>query len=261
MKETTVIKAGGALLSDADAVDRIWSAVARMRETRRVVLVHGGGPRATEIARRLGHEPRVIRGRRVTGDLDLQIVKWTMRGELNVNLVAEAAAHGVRAVGVSGVDGRTLRVVRRPQWNVDGERVDFGWVGDVEHVETTMLDYLLDGGFVPVIAPLGIDAEGRIYNVNADTVSCALAAAIGADEYLLVTESGGVRLDANDATSHLSTIGLREYEEGTANGWIADGMIVKLKVAFDALIAGVSKVYIVAPGGILDRTQGTRVIE
>lgn len=260
MNGTIVIKAGGALIADRDSVDRLWTAIARLQRENRLILVHGGGPRATEVARRLGHEPRVVHGRRVTTDVDLEIVKWTMRGELNVDLVARAQGHGIRAVGISGADGSTLQVTKRPPWTIDGERVDFGWVGDVQGVNTELLNALTGAGYVPVIAPVGIDPDGNLYNVNADTVSLAIASALSCDEYLLVTASGGVRRDASDAASHMATISPREYESGKSEGWISDGMIVKLKVAFDALVAGIPAVYVVSPEGILDRNLGTRIV-
>lgn len=257
--ETTVIKIGGALVSDEEALDVLWSAVAALLSPRRVVVVHGGGARATELARQLGHEPRMIHGRRVTTDLDLDIVQWTMRGELNGRLVAGAAAHGIRAVGLSGADGPFLHVVKRPPWNVDGETVDFGWVGDIDSVDAALLDLLLDHRYVPVVAPLGVDIHGQLYNVNADTVSCAVAGALSADEYLLVTEAGGVRRKADDPDSRLAACDAALFERGKKDGWIEGGMRVKLEVAFDALSQGVSGVYIVSPQGILDRSIGTRV--
>ncbi len=260
MTGPTVLKIGGALVSRPEAVDALWRAVAQIRASRPVLLVHGGGPRATELARKLGHEPRIVEGRRVTGDLDLQIVKWTMRGELNADLVAASRTHGVDAVGISGADGSTIQVEKRPAWDVDGERVDFGWVGDIQQVDTRLLHHLLEGSFVPVVAPLGVDGAGRIYNVNADTVSCAIAVAVRAHEYLLVTESGGVRRNAEDAESHLSSISRAEYERGLSEGWIGDGMIVKLKVAFDAITRGIPQVYVTSPEGLLDRSLGTRVV-
>lgn len=260
MAKTTVIKIGGALVAREEALAALWSAVAGMMDSRRVVVVHGGGPAATEIARRFGHEPRMVHGRRVTTDTDLRIVQWTMRGELNSTLVAYARRAGVTAVGISGADGAVLRVVKRPPWTIDGESVDFGWVGDVQSVESQLLDVLLENGYVPVVAPLGIDDSGLLYNVNADTVSCALADALGADEYLLVTESGGVRRNASDPKSHLDVCSRDEYERGVSEGWIEGGMRVKLKVAFDALNSGISDVFIVSPADILTRDRGTKIV-
>lgn len=261
MSRTTVIKIGGALVGREEALRALWSSVAKMIQDRAVIVVHGGGPVATDVARTLGHEPRMVYGRRVTGDTDLRIVQWTMRGELNSTLVANAHRAGVRAVGISGADGATLNVVRRPPWIVDGEEVDFGWVGDIQTVDASLLKVLISNDYVPVVAPLGIDGNGQLYNVNADTVSCALAAAIGADEYLLATESGGVRRDAEEADSHMDVISRDAYQRGVNEGWIQGGMLVKLKVAFDALDAGIPRVSILSPEDLMSHQGGTRVVE
>ncbi len=260
MPKTTVIKIGGALAGREDALEALWSSVAKMIEEQHVIVVHGGGPIATHVARSLGHEPRMVHGRRVTSDMDLRIVQWTMRGELNSRLVAHARRAGVRAVGISGADGAMLVVVKRPPWMVDGEQVDFGWVGDIAHVDASLLNLLTSGGYVPVVAPLGIDEAGLLYNVNADTVSCALAAAVDADEYLLVTDSGGVRREADEPASHLHVCSRALYDEGIEEGWIQGGMRVKLKVAFDAVDAGVPCVRILSPEDLSSADGGTRVV-
>ncbi|MEX0747195.1 MAG: acetylglutamate kinase [Rhodothermales bacterium] len=256
---TTVIKIGGTLIGDDEALETLWRSVKEMGG--RVIIVHGGGPHATEIARSLGHEPRMVHGRRVTTELDLRIVQWTMRGELNSRLVAGAFKSGIRAVGLAGSDAGLVRVVKRPPWTIDGEQIDFGLVGDVQEVDPTVLNLLLDGGFIPVVAPLGIDMEGRLYNVNADTVSCEIASSIDAQQYLLVTDSGGVRRDAADASTLMETCSTTEFAAGLEEGWIQGGMRVKLQVAFDALKAGVRDVFVLPPEGIIDHSRGTKIIE
>src|SRR5690606_14654940 len=148
---------------------------------------------------------------------------------------------------ISGVDGATVQVDRRPPWRIDGEEVDFGWVGDVREVSPLLLQTLLDGGFVPVVAPVAVDSSGQTYNVNADTVAQGIARALSADRFLLVTESGGVRRHADEPDSLLTQVTRAAYEQGCADGWIAGGMIVKLRVAFDALSSGVRDVLIVPP--------------
>ena len=255
-----VLKIGGALLAMPNAMETFWTSVAALREKTSVVIVHGGGPQATEVARRLQHEPRIVHGRRVTSDVDLEIVQWTLRGALNTSLVAGAARHGLAAVGLSGADGGTLRVTRRPPWEIDGETVDFGWVGDVERVDVRLIETLLARGFIPILSPLGLDAAGLVYNVNADTVACAVAEALAAASFLLVTESGGVRRDADDALSHLDRCDLATFERGVEEGWIAGGMRVKLHVAFQALDAGISDVAILPPASLLDRANATRLV-
>jgi len=254
---SVVVKLGGAILADPTAVAEVWRGVAALDAP--AVLVHGGGPQATALARRLGHEPRIVAGRRVTSDLDLDVALWTLRGELNARLVAAARPAGVTAVGVSGADGGLVTVVRRPPREVDGETVDFGHVGDVQSVDPALLAALLDAGFTPVVASVCADAAGALYNVNADTVAYEIALALGAERLDLVTEAGGVRRDAADPATALRQLAAAEVEAGVAEGWIAGGMRPKLEVALDALRRGVPAVRVCAPADIA-AAGGTTVI-
>lgn len=253
----TVIKLGGALLADTEALTDVWRGVAALRDAGPVVLVHGGGPQVTALTRRLGHEPRIVAGRRVTTDLDLDVVLWAMRGELNARLTAAALAADVPAVGLSGVDGGLVRVERRPPQNRDGEVVDFGHVGDVVRCNPDVLRALLSAGFVPVIASPCADESGNLYNVNADTVALAIADALGAGALLLVAEAGGVFQDLNDAGSRIASLDETGFERGVSEGWIAGGMRPKLEVGFDARRRGVPHVRICAPAALTDPAAGT----
>lgn len=253
----TVVKLGGALLADPAALAAVWSGVATLCSAGPIVVVHGGGPQATDLARRLGHEPRFVAGRRVTTDLDLDIALWTMRGALNARLVASARATGLPAVGLSGVDGGLVTVERRPPKMVDGTTVDFGHVGDVTGSDPAVLEALIGAGFIPIIAPLCADGAGHVYNVNADTVALTLAEAAWADTLLFVAESGGVFRDPADPSSRLAGLDVRGFEAGVAEGWIAGGMRPKLEVGFEARRYGVPHVRICAPDGVADETSGT----
>jgi acetylglutamate kinase len=257
---TVVVKIGGALIADAEAVAAVWRGVAALRERHAVVVVHGGGVQATDLTRRLGEEPRILAGRRVTSDLGRDAVVWTVRGELNARLVASAQAAGLRAVGLSGVDGGLVRVERRAPRDVNGETVDFGWVGDVIAADPTVLHTLLDAGFLPVVASPSADTEGHVYNVNADTIALTLADALGADALLLVAEAGGVYRDFTDASSRLATVDAKVGATGVEEGWIAGGMRVKLDVGFEALGRGVERVRICAPDALADDSEGTTLV-
>lgn len=255
-----VVKIGGALVSDADALQTLWRGLRGLREQKRVVLVHGGGPQMTALARRLGHEPRIVQGRRVTGDLDLDIVKWTMRGALSAEVVASAQAHGLNAVGLSGADGKLVLVTRRPPLEIDGETVDFGHVGDIVSVSPLLLHTLLGAGFVPVVTGLCADVAGKLYNVNADTIASALAETLGATHFWLVTESGGVRFDAAAENTHIETLDFNTYQQGVEAGWIGGGMRLKAETAFMALRLGVPDVRILSPADVLAGEGGTTVV-
>ena len=255
-----VIKIGGALLGNEEGMSAFWKQVQRLNEEMQVVIVHGGGPQATAMARKLGHEPTMIEGRRKTGDLDLSIMHWTLCGELNTQLVAQASTFGLQAVGIKGIDGQTVCVHKRPPWNIAGKDVDFGWVGDVETINTNLLKLLLTNNYLPIVTPLGIDEKGQTYNVNADTIAQSIASALQVQLFCMVAASGGVRKDAKNHESHLFSINAEMYANGKEAGWIQGGMIVKLKVAFDALYSGIPEVYITQPEDLYERKIGTQIV-
>lgn len=259
-----VIKIGGALLADAETMASVWRGALKLGEP--FVLVHGGGPQATALARRLGHEPTIVAGRRVTSDLDLDIALWTLRGELNARLVASGLALGIRAVGVSALDGAMVHAHRRPPRELvaDGETepqtVDFGHVGDISGADPELLRTLLDARWTPVVAPVCVDANGALLNVNADTVAMELAVALSSPRLDLVTEAAGVRRDAADPISRILQMTAAEASAGVDSGWIAGGMRPKLEVAIGALERGVPRVRICDPIGISDSQSGTTIV-
>lgn len=250
-----VIKIGGAVLSK---LNRFWHQVAALPYP--VVVVHGGGAQSTRLAKRLGHTPRIIQGRRVTSDLDLAVAEWAMRGEVNLRLVSEGLSKGVNCVGLSGADGGMIKVKKRKPWTIEGEVIDFGWVGDITRIDPHVIRTLLRGGYVPVIAPLARGPDGHRYNVNADTVAGALAQALKAKELLLVTDTGGLRRQTNKSNSLLRKCLKADYEQGLQEGWITGGMHVKLHVAYEALEGGVESVYILGPDHVKEKRYATRVL-
>ena len=258
IEASAVVKIGGALVA-AD-LSRFWVDVAALKERLPVIVVHGSGPEATRVARLLGHEAEIVHGRRVTTERDLEIIEWVARGALNTRLVGQAVACGVRAVGISGVDASLVLVVRRPPWNIDGRQVDFGLVGDVESINPELLQTLLSAGLTPVIAPLGVDRAGQAYNVNADTMAREIAQAMGADQLMLVTETGSLRAAADGTGPVVAECDRAMFTAGVEEGWIAGGMRVKLQVAFEALQAGVREVCIVGPDDLIGRSKATRVV-
>lgn len=249
-----VIKIGGALLESTGALKPLWEF---LRGESHAVLVHGGGPQATALAHRLHHQPRIVEGRRVTSDKDLEIALYTMRGALNARLVAAGQRSGLRTVGVSGIDGSLVRVSKRPEWEVNGETVDFGWVGDVVHVDVSLLNTLWEGGYTPVVAPLCADAEGNIYNVNADTVALEIAAALNAEKLIFLAEAGGIRRVKNDPGSIVEHLALEEAKSGVQDGWIQGGMRVKVDMAREAITRGVEFVRVCDPAGLSQENAGT----
>jgi acetylglutamate kinase len=250
---SVVVKLGGEIL-DAAAIHDVAAGLARALQGQgtRLVVVHGGGPQATALSRRLGIEPRIVGGRRITDPAALEVVKMVVAGQLNVDLTAALRAAGVAAVGVHGASG-LIRAHRRPPRAVSGaggEPVDFGLVGDIDGFDLGLLAALDRAGYLPVVACLGASAAGEVLNINADVVASQLAAALRSDALVAVTGVGGVRRDAADPATRIPRLTVAEARAAIASGTVSGGMIPKLEEAFVPLAAGVAAVHIVGPGEI-----------
>lgn len=246
-----VIKLGGEVLSDPTIRDQAMGQVGLLWSLGiRVVVVHGGGSQASALSRRLGVEPRMIAGRRITDDAALEIVKMTLAGQLNVELLAALREHRVPAVGLSGVDADFITARRRPPVTVtddDGvaSQVDFGHVGDIMAVDTRVITTLLDGRFVPLVASLAGDDAGNVYNVNADTVAEAIAVALKAEKLIFLTSVAGVLRDRTDPSTLVTFADPDDLAELMANGALAGGMRPKVEACIRAATNGVERTHIV----------------
>ena len=251
MSEIVVVKLGGTTLADQRQVLVEVAAVSRKRP---IVLVHGGGKRMTEWLERLGVQSRFVNGLRVTDPAALEVAAAVLRGVVNSELVTTLRDVGCDAVGLSGVDGGLLIGRRVP---------DVGLVATVTGVRRDLIDSLLVGGQVAVVAPLARDEEGIVCNVNADDAASGLAAGLGARQLVLMTDVDGVR----DATGHkLDSLTVAEAEALIADGTISGGMVPKVKAALAALAWDDAEAIICdgsAPDALVrsltDPTFGTRV--
>lgn len=222
------------------------------------MLVHGGGRSATKLAARLGIESQMVNGRRITDAETLKIVTMVYGGLVNKNIVARLQACGVNALGLTGADMDVIRSVKRPV-----KDVDYGFVGDVERVDATLLGDLIAKGVVPVMAPLTHDGCGNMLNTNADTIAGETAKALAQlfDVTLVYCfEKRGVLRDENDDDSVIPQITRADFEQLVADGVVQGGMIPKLENAFEALRAGVSQVIITQASAINTPGEGTRII-
>lgn len=250
-RQTFVLKLGGEILGNPEALLDLAVQIALLDSLSiHVVVVHGGGPQATALSKRLGIEPRVVAGRRVTTPEVLEVAKMVFAGQLNVDVLSALRRNGVRPVGLSGVDGGLILAKKRPPVRLcddDGvERdVDFGEVGDVVSVDTALILRLVEHHYVPVVASLAADAEGRPLNVNADTVAEALATALGAKKLIFLTGSPGLLRDVDDPRSLVAFGTPDDLAAMLLSGAITAGMRPKVEACLRAVANGVKRTHII----------------
>lgn len=245
---TLVIKLGGEVVGGPALATIAADLAALSREGARVVVVHGGGAQATQLQERLGIPVQKVAGRRVTDAETLEVMKMVVAGKLNVDLCAALVAAGARPVGLHGASGPVIRAEKRPAKVYAGagpDPVDLGLVGDVKAVDRGLLELLGREGYLPVVACLGVGADGQAYNINADTVANGIAVGLGAAGLFLVSDVPGVLRDVSDASSRIPQLTAAEGRALIESGVVSKGMIVKLEESFAALAEGVRRIHIV----------------
>ncbi|NVK89635.1 MAG: acetylglutamate kinase [Gammaproteobacteria bacterium] len=244
-----VVKVGGDVLLDEAERNGLARNIKQLIDLNwRVIVLHGGGPQTNRLQTRLGLKPNKVAGRRITQAADLQVVKQAIAGEVNVDLTACLQQQGVAAFGCHGASGQLIRAEKRPPMQVSGyaERIDFGQVGDVTEINVKALMTLLDAGFTPVIATLGLGRNGEVFNINADTTVVKIAAAVKADRLFLTTQVGAVFEDLNKPESRIEVITPSSSKRLIESGVINGGMIPKVEEAISLLDSGVGAIAIVS---------------
>lgn len=248
--KVVVVKYGGNVLSGTDeatALRLFAEDIVLMRSVgMRPVVVHGGGPQIAELLKRLDITSEFRNGLRVTDAATLEVARMVLVGKVNRDIVSAINTHGPLAVGMSGEDANLLRVTCRDP--------DLGFVGDVEHVNTDVLQRLFNDELIPVIATIGTDNAGQAYNVNADTAAGAIAGALQAEKLVYLTNIEGLRRDVKDAASLISSIGVDELQSMLDDGTLTEGMIPKIESCIHAIRSGVAKAHILdgrAPHALL----------
>ena len=246
--KTFVVKAGGGVFADSSATRVLVEQIAILHYFGvRVVLVHGGGPQLTELSAALGVPTRMVEGRRVTDQQAIDVTSMVLNGLINTRVLGICRDLNIEAVGISGVDAGLVRAHRRaPMKTGSGEIVDFGFVGDIDQVDTSVLKKLLDNGLMPVVSPLSADESGTLLNINADTVAAALGAALGAEKLILCTGAPGILGELSDPGSLISYTDLAGLRRLREEGRIAEGMLPKAKAIEDALRGGVRRVHVIS---------------
>ena len=254
--KTFVVKAGGGVFADTESTRVLIEQIAILHYFGvRVVMVHGGGPQVTELEGALGLNSRIVQGRRVTDQKSIDVTAMVLNGLINTRILGICRDLNIDAIGISGVDAGLVRAHKRPPVKMDGgEMVDFGFVGDINGVDTTVLKKLLDNGLMPVVSPLSADENGILLNINADTVAAAIGAELGAEKLILCTGAPGILERVDDPGSIISYTDLRGLKRLRDEKRIVDGMLPKAKAIEDAIRGGVRRVHVVSyksPEGIL----------
>ena len=245
---TIVVKFGGNAMVDDELKVAFARDIVLMRLVGfRVVVVHGGGPQIGEQLERIGKETEFVQGMRVTDAETMDVVQMVLGGLVNKEIVNLISAQGGRAVGLTGKDGgliraRKLEVQQEAPENRVPEIIDVGHVGEVDGIDPSVVEMLESGEFIPVVAPIGVDAEGVSYNINADLVAGKIAEVLGAEKLLLLTNTPGVLDGRGELLTGLSP---RRVAELIDDGTIAGGMLPKIRCALDAVAGGVRAAHIV----------------
>jgi acetylglutamate kinase len=259
-----VIKYGGAAMQDCALKQKVMQDIVLMKYVgMHPIVVHGGGPDINEMLKRLDIKSSFIDGLRVTDHDTMEVVEMVLGGKVNKEIVTGLNASGGKAIGISGKDGELLQAR-----GID-DTGKMGFVGEVCHVNPQIIETLIENGYIPVIAPIGIDKELQSYNINADLVAAAIAVALKADKLVLLTDVPGLLQNPKDSESLISVLKISEVPDYIANGTIAGGMLPKVKCCVEAVTGGVGRTHIIdgrVPHSILleiftDEGVGTMVID
>ncbi len=247
--KTVVIKYGGHAMLNPELKEAVLTDTVLMKYVgMNPVIVHGGGPEITEMLKKIGKESRFVGGLRVTDKETMEIVEMVLVGKINKEIVTMINRIGGRAVGLSGKDGdlfeavKKYRKVRTPEGGE--EMVDIGFVGDISRVNPEIVNTVISEGYIPVVAPVAVGQDGQSYNVNADYAAGRLAAALGADKLIILTDVEGIMADRSDPASLFSVLKAGNIPTLIDRGIIEGGMIPKVECCLDALAGGVKTTHI-----------------
>jgi acetylglutamate kinase len=265
-----VIKASGGVFGEVASTRGLIEQVAILHQVGiRVVLVHGGGPQLTQVQESLGLTARMVAGRRVTDAKSMEVTSMVLNGLVNTQILGICRELDISAVGVSGVDAGLVRAHKRPPVSVDGQMVDYGFVGDIDVIDVKVLQQLLDDGLMPVVSPVSADDNGTLLNINADTVAAGIGAGLKAEKLMLCTGAPGILESVDDPRSIVSYTDLAGLARLKVQGSLKDGMLPKAKAIEDAIRGGVRRVHVTSyksPDSLLaevftNEGTGTLIVE
>ena len=271
--KTVVIKYGGNAMVNAELKQSVIQDITLLKYVgMRPVVVHGGGPEITNFLTQLGRKSTFVSGLRVTDEDTVSVAEMVLVGKINTEIVSLLNRFGAKAVGLSGKDANLIVAKKHlAQVHEKGQitTVDIGFVGDVEQINTDILNTLLDSGYIPVIAPIGVGRDHESYNINADYVAGEVAGALGAEKLIMLTDVEGIYRDYKDKSSFISTLSLADAQQMIKEGSIDGGMIPKVETCIRALQGGTAKTHIIdgrQPHSILleiftEQGSGTQVVK
>ena len=252
-----IIKIGGKLIEDESKFQRFLSDFSALEGPK--ILVHGGGNFATEMALKLGYESKLIDGRRITDADSLKVIIMTYGGLINKSIVAKLQAQNCNAIGLCGADGKSIISVRRPV-----KEIDYGFVGDIEEVNSRFISSLLDQNITPVFSAISCTRKGELLNTNGDSVASEIAAAMSGNyetQLYYCFEKKGVLANAEDDDSVIKSIDKRKYKELLDEKIISEGMLPKLHNCFQALESGVSAIYLGNAALLQEKSSHTKIVQ
>jgi len=245
-----IIKAGGAVFSDEISTRNLIEQVAILHQVGiKTVLVHGGGPQLDSMQASLGIDTRMVNGRRVTDQKSIDVTSMVLNGLINTRILAICRELAIEAIGVSGVDAGLVRAHKRPPVPIaegSSETVDYGLVGDIDSVNSAVLEKLLENGLMPVVSPLSADSNGILLNINADTVAAAIGGALSAEKLVLCTGAPGILERVEDPTSVISYTDIKGLKRLRDEGALKDGMLPKAAAIENAIRSGVRRVHVIS---------------
>ena len=242
--KTVVIKYGGNAMINDELKNSVIEDITLLKYIgMNPVVVHGGGPDINKVLEKFDIKSRFVNGLRVTDIQTMQVAQMVLVGKTNKEIVSMLNQKGGKAIGLCGIDGHLIECEKHKAF-VDGEETDIGYVGRITNINTKLIEYIANDEYIPVIAPIGVGADGESYNINADTVAGEIAAALKAEKLMLLTDVEGVKMNKDD-TSILSALTIEEVYDLVDRKIIEGGMIPKVMGCIDALEKGVGRTHII----------------
>lgn len=242
--KTVVIKYGGNAMINDELKNKVMEDITLLKYIGiNPIVVHGGGPDISKALKKFDIESEFVNGLRVTDEETMRVAQMVLVGKTNKEIVSLLGTKGGKGLGISGIDGGLIEC-RKCYTEVDGEKVDIGYVGDIVNINERVLDIMTKDDYIPVVAPIGVDGEGNSYNINADTVAGAIAAATQAEKLILITDIEGIK-ESPESEEIIYKIGRKEINRMIDEGRIVGGMIPKVKGGLEAIDSGVNTVHII----------------